>query len=77
MKKFYLLVLSSLLGITTAQGIPANPTPAKLLQPDGTYLTVRLVGDEYQHHATTEDGYTVLKSPTGYYVYAEITDGGW
>lgn len=75
MKKFYLLVLSSLLGITTAQGIPANPTPAKLLQPDGTYLTVRLVGDEYQHHATTEDGYTVLKSPTGYYVYAEITDG--
>ena len=75
MKKIYLLVLSSLFGIATAHGIPANPTPAKLLQPDGTYLTVRLVGDEYQHHTTTEDGYTVLKSPTGYYVYAELADG--
>lgn len=75
MKRFSVLVLSSLLGIAVSHAVPANPAPAKLLQPDGTYLTVRLVGDEYQHYATTEDGYTVLKSPAGYYMYARL-DGG-
>lgn len=41
-------------------------------QPDGTTLSIRLVGDEYLHFNTTDDGYTIIKNADGYYVYAEL-----
>ena len=63
------------MGYVVANAIPANPTPAKVLQPDGSYLTVCLFGDEFMHYTTTQDGYTVVKSPSGYYMYAELADG--
>jgi len=34
-----------------------------------------LVGDEWLHFTTTEDGYSVVKDQRGYYVYAELQDG--
>ncbi len=74
MKKLYLVIIACL-GVMCAYGIPANPTPEKLLQPDGTYITIQLVGDEYMHYSTTEDGYTVVKGASGYYVYAELSEG--
>lgn len=58
----------------TARAIPADPTPAKVAQPDGTTLTVVLHGDEFFHFTTTSDGYTVVKNAAGYYTYA-LLDG--
>ena len=74
MIKFYLVVIACISAIS-AFAIPANPTPEKLRQPDGTYITLRLVGDEFSHYTTTDDGYTVVKSSSGYYVYAELSGG--
>ena len=55
-----------------AHAVPADPTPVKVAQPDGTTLTVTLHGDEFFHFTTTLDGYTVLKNAAGYYTYATL-----
>ena len=69
------LFLATLLSIDCAWAIPAHPGKVQVLQPDGTSLTIRLVGDEFIHMTTTTDGYTVLKNAEGFYVYAEKQEG--
>ena len=56
------------------QAVPAHPKPVKVQQPDGTYVTIKLHGDEWLNFTTTEDGYSVVKDERGYYVYAELKD---
>lgn len=46
-----------------------------MCQPDGSYITLRLLGDEWMNFNTTVDGYSVVKDYRGYYVYAEKKDG--
>jgi len=55
--------------------VPAHPGAVKVQQPDGSYVTLRLVGDEWLSFNTTVDGYSVVKNQRGYYVYAEKMDG--
>ncbi len=55
--------------------VPAHPGIAKVRQPDGTVVSIRLHGDEYQNYNTTADGYTIMKNPEGYYVYATLEKG--
>lgn len=50
--------------------IPAAPFPGKVVQPDGTTLTVKLTGDEFAHITVTTDGYTLVEETGGYY-YAQ------
>jgi M6 family metalloprotease-like protein len=57
------------------QAVPAHPGTVKVQQPDGSYITLRLVGDEWLSFNTTADGYSVVKDQRGYYVYAEQKDG--
>ena len=57
-----------LLGVA-CWAIPADKTPVRVTQADGTTLTLRLVGDEFFHYNTTDDGYTVLPV-NGRYEYA-------
>ena len=71
MKKQLLLLVLSVLCMT-ARAIPADPTPIKVAQPDGSMLTVKLHGDEFFHFTTTSDGYTVVKNAAGYYTYARL-----
>ena len=47
-----------------------------MLQPDGTYVTIRLVGDEYLHYNITDDGYSLFRRDDGAYVYAQLNDEG-
>lgn len=54
---------------------PAHKAANKVQQPDGTYVTIRLHGDEWRSFNTTDDGYSVVKDDRGYYVYAELKDG--
>ena len=58
-----------------AKAIPADPTPIRVTQPDGSIVTIQLHGDEWLHFTTTADGYTVVKDERGYYVYAQLQDG--
>ena len=55
-----------------AHAIPADPTPASVLQPDGTKLTITLHGDEFFNYLTTLDGYTVVKNQDGFYTYGRL-----
>lgn len=71
MKKSIFLLTIAVLSFFQAHAIPANPKPVTITQPDGSALTVRLVGDEFYHFNTTGDGYTILKNEAGYYVYAQ------
>ena len=55
--------------------VPAHRGIAKVLQPDGSYLSLRLHGDEWLSFNTTADGYSVVKDSKGYYVYAQLDEG--
>ncbi len=56
------------------RGVPATPEAVEVLQPDGTTLLVRLVGDENAHHMQTTDGYPVVRTADGWYEYAQLAD---
>lgn len=76
MKRFLLTFVSLVAVVAAAFAVPALPKVVRVMQPDGTYVSIRLVGDEYLHFNTTEDGYTVVKDSRGFYVYAQKgTDG--
>lgn len=55
--------------------VPAHPQPMKMVQPDGTVVTIRLCGDEWLNAQVTTDGYTVVKDQRGFYVYASLEAG--
>lgn len=55
-----------------ARAVPADPTPSKVTQPDGSRLTLILHGDEFFNYLTTDDGYTVVKNAAGFYTYARL-----
>ena len=71
MKKFALLFLAAMMTFVSSLAIPAHRGLVQMPQPDGTLLTINLVGDEYYHFNTTADGYTVLLTDAGAYVYAQ------
>lgn len=74
MMKKILLLIAGVMAAVAVQAVPAHPKPVKVQQPDGTFVTIRLHGDEWLNFTTTEDGYSVVKDQRGYYVYAELKD---
>ncbi len=70
MKKLSFLLISALVCIQ-ALAIPAHKGLVQMPQPDGTYVTIGLVGDEFYHFNVTTDGYTVIQNDEGAYVYAQ------
>lgn len=71
MKRILSLLIVGMLCLI-GRAIPADPTPVKVTQPDGTTLTVVLHGDEFFHFSSTLDGYTVVKNADGYYTFAQL-----
>lgn len=49
MKRLFISIAILLCGICSTKAIPADPTPKKVIQPDGTSLTVLMRGDEHRH----------------------------
>ena len=76
MKKVVLTLVVMMLGVISAKAVPAMGNLVKVQQPDGTTVTIRLVGDEYLHYNITTDGYSVVKNDRGYYVYAQRSAEG-
>lgn len=62
-------------GIGTAMAVPAYPEPLTMNQPDGTAITVRLIGDERGHYYTNLNGDILLETSTGFR-YAELASDG-
>ena len=77
MNKRFFLILTAVwvLCVGTTNAVPAHPGTVKVQQPDGTTVTLRLVGDEWRHMQTTLDGYSVVRDARGFMVYAEKKDG--
>lgn len=75
MKKLYLIIVMMLASICTTMAVPAKKGAIRMQQPDGSYVTISLHGDEYLHFTTTDDGYSVVKDHRGYYVYASLENG--
>ena len=75
MRKLLLLSVALLLCVCRMTAVPSHPGTVTVQQPDGSTLTLRLLGDEWLHFNTTADGYTVVKDSRGYYVYAELQNG--
>ena len=76
MKRLFMLLAIAMLTTSMAMAVPAHPGTARITQPDGTELTIRLVGDEYMHFNTTEDGYSIVRRSDGFYVYAQLDSNG-
>ena len=65
-----------LLGTAIFFARPAYRGTTRVLQPDGTSVSIRLVGDEYLHYNTTSDGYSLVRRDDGAYVYARLSAVG-
>ena len=70
MHKLLSLLFAALLGVAQAGAVPAKPTPLTLQQPDGTTITVLLVGDESFHYYQTLDGVPLVRHDDGSLHYA-------
>ncbi len=69
-----ILLSSTLLAAPAVWGVRANPQAMPVVQPDGTTVMTRLVGDEHFHYYVTEDLIPVVEGQDGYLYYA-VTDG--
>ena len=65
-----------LFGIAIFYARPAYRGTTRVTQPDGSSVTIRLVGDEYLHYNITTDGYSLFLRDDGAYVYAQLNDEG-
>lgn len=59
----------ALCSIAAAVAAPAKPGLRTISQPDGSTISVRLVGDEFFHTYVTSDGLTVARGADGYFYY--------
>lgn len=75
-KVFIALCASAFLGVSSLFALPARSIPETVTQPDGTVVTVRVVGDEFYHYQMTADGIPVVRGADGFYRYAELTPDG-
>ena len=75
-KVFITLCASAFLGVSSLFALPARSIPETVTQPDGTVVTVRVVGDEFYHYQMTADGIPVVRGADGFYRYAELTPDG-
>lgn len=68
--------MAMLCGIAIFYARPAYRGTTRVLQPDGSSVSIRLVGDEYLHYNVTDDGYSLVRRDDGAYVYAQMNDEG-
>lgn len=73
----YIMLFSMfLLNVNQLHSVPAYPHPIEFRQPDGTIITIRMMGDERINWAETIDGYSILVNKDGFYEYAVLDQHG-
>lgn len=68
--------MAVLFSIAILYARPAHQGSTRVAQPDGSSVTIRLVGDEYLHYNITADGYSLVRRDDGAYVYAQLDADG-
>jgi M6 family metalloprotease-like protein len=68
--------LAALMAAGSANAVKAYPFPFTIYQPDGTPISVRMIGDERIVFHETEDGFTILRQPSGWWHYADPASNG-
>ena len=53
----------------TSLAVPAKRGLRSYTQPDGTVITLNLIGDEHFHTLCTTDGLAVVREADGYFYY--------
>ncbi|MDR0436938.1 MAG: M6 family metalloprotease domain-containing protein [Bacteroidales bacterium] len=77
MKKIFLLAFTTVLFVSqNVFAIPAYPYPVNYELPDGSEITIQLVGDEWGNWAVTLDGFTMLRNFDGFWEYAVQNQAG-
>ncbi len=71
-----LIVLISLMAAGSAYAVKAYPYLFTIYQPDGTPISVRMIGDERIVFHETESGFTIMRQPGGWWHYADPTSNG-
>ncbi len=67
------LAFATLAVTSTVWGIPADPQAKRVRQPDGTYITVMMRGDEHAHLLFSDDGTPLYYNvSTGAFEYASL-----
>lgn len=67
MRKILTIVSACWLSVA-AYAVVASPEPLQVTQPDGSVVTVNLVGDEFHHYYTFPDGTPVRRNAAGLFV---------
>jgi len=65
-----------MLSIQQIFAVTAYPYPVDYKLPDGTTITIQLMGDEKVKWAETPDGFSILINDQGYYEYAILNNQG-
>ena len=71
----FLFLLISLLSSSIALAMPAFPGPVFDTQPDGSYIELRIKGDEHFNWYEDANGFTVVHE-NGWYQYAQLGETG-
>ena len=72
MKKILVSILVAVLSIPFVWAVPADSTPFRYVQPDGTVIVLQKHGDEYFHWTTDASGQVVEKNADGFYRPASV-----
>lgn len=74
-KKLYAFAIGALsAGLLMA--MPAKPGLRTVVQPDGSQIEIKVIGDEFLHFTTTADGLLIARDNDGFYRIAEIAPDG-
>lgn len=74
MKRLFSILFATLFSVAV-MAVPAMRFTRQVQQPDGTTLTIKLVGDELFSYYATVDGVPVKQQQDGSYVYARCEAG--
>lgn len=72
------IVTILLIGIIVqfTQAAPYRGDQFELKQPDGSFIKVKVWGDEFYQRIESEDGYTLTKEEDGWIYYALLSEDG-
>lgn len=74
MKKLFFFLSCIALLNNQLFAVPAYPNLIDYKHPDGTTITIRLMGDEKVNWAETSDGYSILLNKDGFYEYTMLNE---
>lgn len=75
-KKILICLAFALFFFVSLFSAPYDGDEFELLQPDGSYVLVKVYGDEYYTRVESLDGYTLIRDPkTNWICYADLRNG--